>query len=348
MQSDYYEILGVSKDATEEQIATAYRKKALKYHPDVNSDPEAVEKFKQAAEAYDILSDSNKRSHYDRGSVGQFHESFEFNPEEIFSRVFRNPPWQQHGRDRGRDARAVVVLTFEEAVLGCKKEVKITVEEKCKCERGYSSWDKCTACNGSGEVVLNYKPWVMKSTCSSCNGGGQIPKEKCNECKGRGFLSPKNEIVPIDIPAGIEDGMRISIPCKGQQGITGQRGTLHVSISVRQHPLFTRSGADIYCTVPVTYTQLVLGDFVDVPTVTGASRLRINPGTTTNRKLRLKGLGAPDLKFGKHGDLYVVLDLEVPQRLDAEYKSEIDKLKDLESKHISDRIKKFREVKNEG
>lgn len=340
---NYYDVLSIAKDATADQISAAYRKQALKYHPDISSDPESTEKFKQATEAYEVLSDHQKKAEYDRGPVNF---GININPEVFagFAGVVQNSIWQQHGRDRGRDARAVVDLTFEESILGCKKEVKISIQEKCKCDRGYSTWDTCSNCQGSGKVVINIHPWKLESGCASCAGGGKIPKDKCNECNGQGFLSPKDEVISVDVPAGVEGGMQIKLPGKGQLGITGQRGTLYVHISVKPHPLFIRKGSDIYSTIPVTYTQLILGDNIDVLTVNGNSSLKIPPGTSTNRKLRLKGQGAPDLSSGRNGDMYVVLDLDVPIKLEEDYKSVIEQLKSLENKYISDRMKKFKEV----
>ena len=343
---DYYDILGVDKKASQDEINAAFRQKARAYHPDVSSDPNASEKFKEVSAAYEVLNNPEKRARYDGG--GSFERTvggapFNIDPFEFFRQTNFN--FNQQGRDRGRDARASVTLTFEEAALGCKKDIPLKIEERCdKCDRGYKSWDICSVCNGSGEVIINASPWMLKSSCSACQGGGKTPKEKCDACHGRGIGKTVEEIIPVDIPAGIEAGFQIRVPGKGQPGITGQRGTLFVDIEILAHPYFTRQGCDITCNLPVTYTQLVSGDSIVIPTLTGKTKFTIPPGTPPSRKLRLRGLGCVDVRNNARiGDLFINLDLDIPKEIDENYKTVLKKLKDLEESHLSAKIKEFRE-----
>lgn len=346
MSDDYYSILGVAKDATEEQISAAYRTKAMEYHPDRNKSPDAATQFKKIAEAFEVLSNKDKRANYDRLGTHQPYRNSPFDFSDIFT-MFGMGNRPSGGRDRGRDSRAKVTLSFIEAIQGCSKEVKIKVETKCDaCERGYKSWKACDVCKGTGERVIQSSPWIMKTNCAACGGRGRTPGEPCDKCKGRGFLDGEEESVVVTIPAGIDNGHHIKVSGRGQTGITGQRGNLIVEVVVEPHPCWTRNKADIICRVPVTYSQLVLGDSITIPTLQGTTEIKIPPRTSPEKRLRLRGLGAPNLAMpGVIGDMYVVLQLEFPKIDGEEYKQLLLKLKQFEDSHPTEFMKKFQNNK---
>jgi molecular chaperone DnaJ len=350
MTVDYYQILGVGKDATDEQIAAAYRKKALECHPDRNKSPDAAEQFKKVAQAFEVLGNKEKRANYDRFGTHQPFRNSPFNNSsttgsaaDFFETFFGMGNRPSGGRDRGRDARVKVTISFEEAIRGCTKQVKIKLEEKCTaCERGYKSWKKCEACGGTGEKIIQSSPWTLKMDCPTCGGRGNIPGDSCDKCQGRGFTAGSEESVSVDLPAGIDNGHQIRIPGKGQTGITGHRGTLFVEVNVEPHPFWSRSRADIICRVPVTYTQLLLGDTITIPTIKGDTQIKIPSGTAPEKRLRLRGLGAPDLTMpGRVGDMYVALQLEFPAIPGEEYHKLLSELKRLEQEHPTEFMKKF-------
>lgn len=344
---DYYEVLGVSKTAGDDEIKKAYRKLAKKYHPDANpGDAEAEKKFKEASEAYAILSDSEKRKQYDQfghaafegggaGAGGFDFSGFDFG--DIFSDIFGggfggfgssrragNQPMQ------GANVRTSVRITFQEAVFGCEKELELVLKEDCKTCNGTgakpgTSPETCRSCNGSGQKVVTQQSLFGMvrnvQTCPECGGTGKIIKEKCTDCRGTGYVSQKKKIA-VTIPAGIDDGQSIRIRGKGEPGVNGgPRGDLLVEVRVSRHPIFQRQDYNIFSTAPITFAQAALGGEVRISTVDGDVLYDVNPGTQTDTKVRLRGKGVPTLRNKEvRGDHYVTLVVQVPDHLTAEQK----------------------------
>lgn len=344
---DYYEVLGVSKTAGDDEIKKAYRKLAKKYHPDANpGDVEAEKKFKEASEAYAILSDSEKRKQYDQfghaafegggaGAGGFDFSGFDFG--DIFSDIFGggfggfgssrragNQPMQ------GANVRTSVRITFQEAVFGCEKELELVLKEDCKTCNGTgakpgTSPETCHSCNGSGQKVVTQQSLFGMvrnvQTCPECGGTGKIIKEKCTDCRGTGYVSQKKKIA-VTIPAGIDDGQSIRIRGKGEPGVNGgPRGDLLVEVRVSRHPIFQRQDYNIFSTAPITFAQAALGGEVRISTVDGDVLYDVKPGTQTDTKVRLRGKGVPTLRNKEvRGDHYVTLVVQVPDHLTAEQK----------------------------
>lgn len=347
---DYYEVLGVDRGADEATLKKAYRKLAKKYHPDVNpGDKEAEKKFKEATEAYGILSDPEKRKAYDQfghaafengggGGAGGFggFGGFDFNGGDmgdIFGDIFGDLFGGGGGRSRrgnqgpmkGSSLRAVVHITFQEAVFGCEKELELTLKDTCKTCGGTgakkgTSPETCKKCNGSGQVVFTQQSMfgMVRNVqpCPDCHGTGKIIKEKCPDCRGTGFTSSRKKI-QISIPAGIDDGQSIRIREKGEPGINGgPRGDLLVEVQVSRHPIFQRQDMNIFSTAPITYAQAALGGTIRISTVDGDVEYEVKPGTQTDTKIRLKGKGVPSLRNkNDRGDHYVTLVVQVPTKL---------------------------------
>ncbi len=343
---DYYEVLGVDRGADDATLKKAYRKLAKKYHPDVNpGNKEAEEKFREASEAYSILSDPEKRKTYDQfghaafengggGGAGGF-GGFDFNGGDmgdIFGDIFgdlfggggRGRRTNQ-GPMKGSSLRAVVHITFQEAVFGCEKEIELTLKDTCtKCNgtgaKPGTSPEKCTKCNGTGQVVYTQQSLFGMvrnvQTCPECNGTGKVIKEKCPDCRGTGYTSSRKKI-QISIPAGIDDGQSIRIREKGEPGINGgPRGDLLVEVQVARHPIFQRQDMNIFSTAPITYAQAALGGKIRISTVDGEVEYEVKPGTQTDTKIRLKGKGVPSLRNKNvRGDHYVTLVVQVPTKL---------------------------------
>lgn len=348
---DYYEVLGVPKTASDAEIKSAYRKLAKKYHPDANpGDAEAEQKFKEASEAYAILSDSQKRQQYDQfghaafeggagGSGGFDFNDFDFS--DIFSDLFgggfggfggfggggrrsSNQPAQ------GANVRSSIRITFQEAVFGCEKEIDLVLKDECATCHGSgarpgTSPETCSKCNGSGQVVYTQQSMFGMvrnvQSCPDCGGTGQIIREKCPDCRGTGFISQKKKIA-VSVPAGIDDGQSIRIRGKGEPGVNGgPRGDLLVEVRVSSHPIFQRQDYNIYSTAPITFAQAALGGEVRISTVDGDVLYNVKPGTQTDTKVRLRGKGVPTLRNKDvRGDHYVTLVVQVPERLNAEQK----------------------------
>jgi len=326
---DYYKILGVNEKATSEEISKAYRDLARKYHPDM-ADNKTSKKMQEVNEAFEVLNKPEKRSQYDMSKSGMPFGGFP----DFFSNIFghRGPM----GRDRTKVIKTNVNLTFSESILGCTKEVTFLRNKICsECENGVSSWETCSTCNGTGQMQLSQPPFCITTTCNSCGGNGKIPKDKCQVCNGVGYLGDETEMVVVSIPIGVEDGSILQVSGKGEIGKDGRRGNLHVHISVASHPFYFRKGEHLFCKVPVTYSQLILGAEISVPTLIGNVSLIIPPGTPPDKRLRLKGMGV-----GKRGDMFAVLDLEIPE-INEEYKETLGKLVELESKYVSLKRKDF-------
>ena len=332
---DYYEILGVDKNASKDDIRKAYRKLARKYHPDVNKEEGAEDKFKEAKEAYEILSDEQKRTQYDQfghaGPGGQGFGGFGGAQDfsgfgDIFDMFFggggrtRDPNAPQ----QGADLQYTMVLDFEEAIFGKEAEITIPKEEECDTCHGSGAKpgtkvDTCSHCHGSGQLNTEQNtPFgrvVNRRVCHHCNGTGKIIPEKCPTCQGSGRVKKQRKI-KVSIPAGIDEGQQIRVPGKGEAGVNGgPSGDLFVVIQVKAHDYFERQGDNIFCELPLTYTQAALGDEIEVPTVHGNVMLKIPAGTQTDKVFRLKGKGAPNVRGYGHGDQHVQVRVITPTKL---------------------------------
>ena len=347
---DYYEVLGVDKNASEAEIKRAYRKVAKKYHPDMNpGDKEAEAKFKEATEAYSVLSDPEKRRTYDQyghaafenGGAGQGggFGGFDFNGADmgdIFGDIFGDlfgggrSRRANNGPMRGANLRAVVHITFQEAVFGCEKELELTLKDTCtKCNgtgaKPGTSPETCSKCHGTGQVTYTQQSMFGMvrnvQTCPDCGGTGKIIKDKCPDCRGTGFTASRKKI-QVSIPAGIDDGQSIRIREKGEPGTNGgPRGDLLVEVQVARHPIFQRQDMNIFSTAPITYAQAALGGKIRISTVDGEVEYEVKPGTQTDTKIRLRGKGVPSLRNKNvRGDQYVTLVVQVPTKLSEEAK----------------------------
>lgn len=330
---DYYQILGVEKTATPEDINKSYRKLAIQWHPDKNLDnaQEASEKFKEINEAYDILSDAEKRAKYDRfGTTNpnelNFDSAFDF-----FGRNFR--------RKQGQDIQVSCSLSFQESYLGCKKDIPIQTKSKCKsCNgSGGSKVETCSVCSGSGRATVQQGPFVLQTTCSSCNGSGGKILQKCNECGGSRFVLNEKEIIPIEIPPGIDAGHHIKVDGKGING-----GDLYVMISVEPHSYLTRQINDLVMVLPISYGQSILGATIDVPVLDKKVSLKIPAKTKSGSKFKLKNQGMPCLDMpGAFGDLYVFVEIEIPKNPSKEYLKLIESTLEYESKMLYEKRDKI-------
>ena len=351
---DYYEVLGVDRGADDSAIKSAYRKLAKKYHPDVNpGDKEAEKKFKEATEAYSVLSDPQKRQQYDQfghaafeqggggaGGYGGFGGFGGFGGADmgdifgdIFGDLFGGGSTRRRASNspmKGANVHASVRITFEEAVFGCEKELELTLKDTCeKCHgtgaKPGTSPETCPKCHGSGQVVYTQQSMFGTiqnvQTCPDCQGTGKIIKEKCPDCRGTGFIANRKKI-QVSIPAGIDNGQSIRIREKGEPGTNGgPRGDLMVEVIVARHPIFQRQDMNIFSTAPITYAQAALGGEVRISTVDGDVMYDVKPGTQTDTKVRLKGKGVPSLRNKSiRGDHYVTLVVQVPTKLNEEAK----------------------------
>ena len=343
---DYYDILGVPKDATENEIKSAYRNLAKKYHPDLNPDnkEEAEEKFKEATEAYEVLSDQSKRQKYDlfghdgvngqTGGYGQGFGGFEdiFDIFDIFGSGFGsgfNTSSAKRGPVRGADLKYNLNLSFEEAVFGTEKEIEVRKYETCKTCEGSgvepgSSKETCPKCNGTGELRYAqqspFGQFVRVTTCDECGGTGEVIKDKCKECLGTG-RKIKNQKIKVKVPAGVDTGSIISLRGEGEMGERGgSPGDLFVFINVKPHDVFKREGNDIYFTLPISFTDAALGAEIEVPTLEGIVDYNIPQGTQTGTKFKLKNKGVPNVKGVGKGDLYFTVEVQVPKNLNERQK----------------------------
>ncbi len=340
---DYYEVLGVDRNADEATIKKAYRVLAKKYHPDANpGDKEAEKKFKEASEAYAVLSDAEKRKQYDQfghaafdGSAGGGAGGFDFSGMDmgdIFGDIFGDffgggsrSRRANNGPMKGANIRTSIRITFEEAVFGCEKEIELVLKDECKTCHGSgakpgTSKETCPKCGGKGKVVYSQQSLFGMvqnvQSCPDCNGTGQIIKEKCPDCRGTGYIASKKKI-QVSIPAGIDDGQSVRIREKGEPGVNGgPRGDLLVEVVVSRHPIFQRQDMNIYSTAPISFAQAALGGEVRINTVDGDVLYEVKPGTQTDTKIRLKGKGVPSLRNkAVRGDQYVTLVVQVPTGL---------------------------------
>jgi molecular chaperone DnaJ len=344
VKRDYYEVLGVPRNASPEDIRKAFRKLAFQYHPDRNKDDGASERFKEVNEAYEVLSDTDKRAAYDRfghagaeNLFGRGFEGFDFGGfGDIFEAFFGGTGTStRHAARRGDDLRYNISLSFEEAALGCEKEIEITRVELCATCHGTRSQPgsqpaRCTACNGTGQVRRVQRSFfgqfINTSVCGECRGEGKIVTDPCRDCRGTGFQKHKRSIL-VKVPAGIDDGNGIRLTGEGDAGIRGgSPGNLYVVVSVKKHPFFSREGDNVIYELSVNFAQAALGTETTVPTLHGESKLKIPSGSQSGKVFRLKGSGIPHLRGGGRGDQLVVLKVVTPESLTKEQRRLFEEL----------------------
>lgn len=356
---DCYEVLGVSKDVSEEDLKKAYRKLAVKYHPDKNpGDKSAEEKFKELGEAYEILSNPDKRAAYDRyghaafqgggggggfsggaGGAG-FHDPFDIFREvfgggggegSVFGDIFGSFDGEGRGggRSRGADLRYDMEITLEEAVKGCHKEINVTKNAVCETCGGSgaapgSKQVNCRTCGGQGRIQVSRGFFSMVQTCPSCEGVGVTIDHPCKTCSGEGRV-PKASRISINIPAGVDTGSRLRVSGQGEAGLHGaQGGDLYVVLHIREHTIFQRQELDLFCEVPISFPKAVLGADIEVPTLEGKAVVKVPAGTPSGKVFRLRGKGVPDLRGGRTGDLNIRVYVEVPTRLNSAQKEKLE------------------------
>ena len=336
---DYYEVLGVDRGADEATIKKAYRQLAKKYHPDMNpGDKEAEKKFKEASEAYAVLSDAEKRRQYDQFGHAAFEQG---GGGDIFGDLFGGGRSRRanNGPMKGANVRTAVRITFEEAVFGCEKQLDLNLKDECKTCHGTgakpgTSPETCPKCGGKGQIVYTQQSLFGMvrnvQTCPDCNGSGKIVKEKCADCHGSGYITNRKKIA-VTIPAGIDDGQSVRIRDKGEPGVNGgPRGDLLVQVTVSRHPIFQRQDVHIFSTVPISFAQAALGADIRIKTVDGEVIYNVKPGTKTDTKVRLKGKGVPSLRNPQvRGDHYVTLVIQTPEKLSHEAKEALRKFDEL-------------------
>jgi len=328
---DYYETLDVSRDASASEMKKAFKKKAMKFHPDRNPDnPEASEKFKEAAEAYDVLSDPQKKSAYDQfghqGVEGMGAGSPNFNDVnindifgDIFGDVFGTRSSGRRSR-RGSDLQYNLDLSLKEAVLGTQKKIKIPSHKECNSCNGSgaakgSSPISCPNCNGAGQVRMQQGFFSVQQTCSQCSGTGQVIKDKCKACSGHGAIK-ENKTLSVNIPAGVDNGDKVRLSGEGEWEKGGQSGDLYVAIRVSENPIFEREGKDLYIEAPIPFEISILGGAIKVPTLEGSISLKIPAQTQTGKIFRIKGKGASVVRDSRRGDILCRVIVETPSNLD--------------------------------
>jgi molecular chaperone DnaJ len=349
---DYYEVLGLEKGAGADEIKKAYRKLAVKYHPDKNpGDKTAEEQFKELGEAYEVLCDQQKRAAYDAYghaafdrraggfARGGFHDPFDvfrevFGGGSIFEDLFgggRSDPTQPQ---RGEDLRYDMEIAFEEAAHGCEKEISVTKPERCETCHGSgaepgSRSRTCPACGGRGQVISSRGIFSIAQTCPQCQGAGQAIDKPCKTCRGAGRRDRTSKI-KLRIPAGVDSGSRLRSSGNGEAGLRGgPSGDLYVVLHVKPHAIFQRDGDDLLCEVPVNFVQAALGADIDVPTLEGKAAIKIPPGTQPATMFRLKGKGVKNVQGYGHGDLHVRINVEVPSHLSAAQKAKLQEFAEL-------------------
>jgi len=354
MAKDYYEILGIERSASADEIKKAYRKQALKYHPDRNpGDKEAEEKFKEVSAAYEVLSDENKRHQYDRFGHDAYTRGHRptagGDPFDIFSQVFGGSifdtffgggdPHTQAGPQAGADLRYDLQIGFEDAVFGLDRQIEIPRAETCDacrgsgCEPG-TSGRACPQCHGAGQVSMAQGFFSVRQRCPSCRGAGKIIDAPCKQCRGEGRVQ-RRKTIQLHIPAGVDTGSRLRVSGEGEAGrLSGPPGDLYVVIHVAKHEIFQREGDDLYCEVPVQFHVAALGGKVKVPTVSGPAELTIPKGTQSGSVFRLRDKGVPSVRGYGRGDQHVRVIVEVPTNLGA---AEAQKLREF-AESCDDRV----------
>ena len=359
-QRDYYEVLEVSRTASDGEIATSYRKLAIKYHPDKNpGDEDAIARFKEASEAFEVLNDPEKRRRYDQyghaGVNGQSGGGGGFSDvEDIFSAfgdIFGDIFGGGGGRGRkrvrkGRDVRCDVTLTLQEAAQGVHKTVEFQRHEPClKCQGSGaaegSQRETCSYCGGHGQVVQQAGIVRVQTTCPACKGEGSSVSTPCRPCRGSGHILKKVE-ADVEIPAGVDDGMQVRITGQGEPSPNGgPPGDCYCVVAVAKHTLFEREGQHLICRVPITYSQAALGAALEVPTLNGPGEVEVPPGTQSGDVFRLKGQGMPDPRMVGLGDLLVQVNIEVPEKVSSEEEALLRQLAELEHKNVAPQRKGF-------
>lgn len=347
---DYYEVLGVGKNASKDELKKAYRRLSKQYHPDINKEADATEKFKEIQEAYEVLSDDQKRARYDQfghedptqgfgGAGGAGFEGFG-GFEDIFNSFFgggtrRSDP---NAPRQGADLQYTMTLSFEEAVFGTETTIEIPQDETCETCKGSGAKpgttpETCSHCHGTGQLnVEQNTPFgkiVNRRVCQHCSGTGKIIKQKCSTCHGKGTVKKRNKI-QIKVPAGVDDGQQLRVPGKGEPGINGgPAGDLYVVFQIKPHEFFERDGDDIYCEMPITFAQAALGDEIEVPTIHGKVKLKIPAGTQTGTRFRLKGKGVRNVRGYGQGDQHIRILVVTPTKLTDKQKELIREFADI-------------------
>jgi len=364
---DYYEVLGVGREAGDQEIKAAYRDLAKRYHPDRNpDDPGAEEKFKEASEAYSVLSDGQKRAAYDRyGHAGlQGAAGPQFNPEAFqdfqdilgdffgFGDLFGGGRGRRTRAQRGEDVRYDLEISFEEAMFGMSAEIQVPRMERCERCRGGGSEPgsgptTCPTCHGRGEVIYQQSFLSIRRTCSTCNGSGQIIRNPCSECRGAGYRQVQRKL-KVHIPAGVDDGNRLRLAGEGQPGGNGgPPGDLYVFLKVKEHAFWERQESDLHCTIPINVAQAALGCEIEVPTLEGPYKLKIPEGTQNGAQFKLRHKGVAVLNSSSRGDLYVHVVVKMPTRLTRDQRKLLEQLRDtlpVENKPVEKGL--FEKVKN--
>lgn len=368
-KQDYYELLGVSRDASDRDIKKAYRRLAMKYHPDRNPDDEASElKFKEISEAYEVLSDAQKKAAYDQyghaglGGQGGMGGGFEGGFSDIFGDVFGDMFGGGGGRGRGRsnvrrgaDLRYNLDLSLEEAVRGCEKTLKVPTYVSCEtcdgsgAKKGTTA-KTCGTCGGVGQVRMQQGFFAVQQTCPTCHGEGKVISDPCNVCHGQG-RTQKTKTLEVKIPAGVDTGDRIRLSGEGEAGAHGgPSGDLYVQVNVQDHAIFERDGANLYCEVPISFVDAALGGELNVPTLDGQVKLKIPAETQTGKMFRLRGKGVKPVRGGALGDLMVRVVVETPVSLTSRQKELLEEFRDSTEEHqkhgpkkhgFFDSVKKF-------
>ncbi|ESP94466.1 MULTISPECIES: molecular chaperone DnaJ [Pseudoalteromonas] len=350
---DYYEVLGVSKDAGERDIKKAYKRLAMKYHPDRTAGDEALEaKFKEVKEAYEVLTDSQKRQMYDQyghaafeqnggGGHGGFGGGADFGDifGDVFGDIFGGGGGRRQSRQqRGADLRYSLDLTLEEAVKGKDVEIKVPTWVSCKpCDgsgaKAGSKPKTCSTCHGAGQVQMRQGFFAVQQTCPTCQGTGQVISDPCDSCHGQGRVE-KTKTLSVKIPAGVDTGDRIRLSGEGEAGMHGApAGDLYVQVTVREHPIFVRDGNNLYCEVPISFTTAALGGEIEVPTLDGRANLKIPSESQTGKMFRMRGKGVKSVRSGSVGDLICKVVIETPVNLNERQK---ELLKELEESMSGD------------
>ncbi len=361
---DYYEVLTVTRTASGDEISVAYRKLALEYHPDRNpGDDEAITSFKEAAEAYEVLSDADKRARYDRyghqgvdgargggahfTDVNDIFEAFgDIFGGGVFGDIFGGGGGRQRRARRGADVRCDVTLTLAEAARGARKDVSFHRRELCQSCSGSGARkgtkpESCDYCGGRGQVLQSAGMFRVQTTCPACHGAGSIIKSPCGDCNGQGVVRRKAAIA-IEIPAGVDNDMKVRVTGEGEPSPDGGTpGDCYGFVTVKEEPLFEREGQDLICRVPITYSQAVLGATIDVPTLDGTEEVEIKPGSPSGEVIRMKKRGMPDPRHRGLGDLLIVLEIEVPKKIPKAQEELLRKLAEEEHSNVTPERKGF-------
>ncbi len=361
-KKDYYEVLGVSKGASDDEIKSAFRKLAKLYHPDVSKEPNAAEKFKEAQEAYAVLSDKDKRTKYDQfghqafennGAGGYDFSGFDFSDimSDLFGGGFSSSFFGGRSSrvSKGADVLKRVTLTFEEAVFGCKKEFNIDTTEKCSsCDgKGGHGEETCSRCRGTGTINAEQRTlfgtFLTKTTCDVCSGKGRTYKESCSKCNGKGRVKV-NKNIEVNIPAGVDSGNQLRVAGMGEASSnSGPNGDLYLEFYVKEHEIFKREDFDIILELPITIPEAVMGCKKEIPTIDGSVKLTIPEGTQSGDKFRLKGKGVENLHSYKNGDMYVITNVVIPKKINKEQKKLFEQLAstDLNDNSLFKKIKDY-------